>query len=77
MSGPLEEKKNRRELLRTLCRGAALCCLTVVCAAAVVKKPTDGEDGECTDPALCEACGAFGRCGLPPARAAWRARREK
>ena len=77
MKDPLKEIKSRRELLRSLCRSAALTCLVFVGAVAALKKRPAQAGVACTDPALCRSCGVFKGCGLPPARMARQTRKEK
>ena len=77
MSDPADMRHSRRELMRALGRGAALGCLCVIGAVTTRRSRRVKREGACADPSVCRACGAVGRCGLQPARAARQERKEK
>ena len=70
-----QEHLSRRVWLRTLLRFGALGGLCAI--ATLLRRKQDGDGPACTDPGLCQACGAFGRCGLPAAQAARKEHKER
>ncbi len=62
-----EKVQNRRQLFTSVLRYAALGVLGAVGGSVFAKRRRLMKNGICINREICESCGIFQECGLPPA----------
>jgi hypothetical protein len=62
-----EKVQNRRQLFTSVLRYAALGVLGVVGGSVFAKRRRLVKNGICINREICQSCGIFQECGLPPA----------
>jgi hypothetical protein len=62
-----EKVQNRRQLFTSVLRYAALGVLGAVGGFTYAKKRRLAHNGICINREICQSCGIFQECGLPPA----------
>ncbi len=65
-----EKVQNRRQLFTSVLRYAALGVLGAVGGSVFAKKRRLAQRGICINREICQSCGIFQKCGLPPALSA-------
>ena len=67
MNSQPNKVQNRRELFKSVLRYATLGLLGVMTGNVFVKKQRLARNGICINREICQSCGIFDKCGLPPA----------
>ncbi len=67
MNNQSKKVQNRRELFKSVLRYATLGLFGVIAGNAFAKKRRLARNGICINREICQSCGIFDRCGLPPA----------
>jgi hypothetical protein len=70
MSRKFEKMQSRREMFTSALRYAVLGLLGAVGVSVFAKKRRLAKNGICINREICQSCGIFEECGLPPALSA-------
>ena len=70
MSSQSKKALNRRQVFKSVLRYATLGLLGVIAGNVFAKKRRLTRNGICINREICQSCGIFDKCGLPPALSA-------
>lgn len=62
-----EKVQNRRELFKSVLRSVTLGLLGLIAGSVFARKRKFTQNGICINREICQNCGIFEKCGLPPA----------